>query len=368
MTETLGVSIIIVNYNNARFLAAAIDSALNQTHPISEVIVVDDASTDNSKEIILGYAGRIKTILREVNGQQVAALSSAWPRSSHPILMFLDSDDVLLPHAAATIAELWTPLMAKAQFLLASVDETGRDLGHVAPKLPPNLDTEQIRAELLRTGTSPSAPGSGNAYSRSLLERVAADGGFNLDDPRQFAMDCVLECNAPFYGEVATIYQPLAHYRIHDRNRSLQDTVAVARFTTALRRFDLKLGYLEQRCRTWGIPFDSRAARDSSLWALECRLIATKLAVGEKPRRECLFYILRCALKSFDHAPLSFSNRLIRIVWFFCVAIAPRFVAMHLIALRFIVSLRPAWFERLFNVLRVSRTRWRPRSVVMPNP
>ena len=42
MSEPLGVSIIVVNYNNERFLAAAIDSALGQEYPLCEVIVVDD--------------------------------------------------------------------------------------------------------------------------------------------------------------------------------------------------------------------------------------------------------------------------------------------------------------------------------------
>lgn len=52
-------SIIINNYNYDRFLAEAIDSALNQTYPHIEVIVVDDGSTDNSRKIIADYGDRI---------------------------------------------------------------------------------------------------------------------------------------------------------------------------------------------------------------------------------------------------------------------------------------------------------------------
>jgi glycosyltransferase involved in cell wall biosynthesis len=52
MTEPLSVTIVVVNYNNERFLAAAIDSALCQDHPLCEVIVVDDSSTDNSRAVI----------------------------------------------------------------------------------------------------------------------------------------------------------------------------------------------------------------------------------------------------------------------------------------------------------------------------
>jgi len=66
------VSIIINNYNYARFLRDAIDSALNQTYDRTETIVVDDGSTDNSREIIAGYGDRIIPVLKENGGQNSA--------------------------------------------------------------------------------------------------------------------------------------------------------------------------------------------------------------------------------------------------------------------------------------------------------
>jgi len=117
MSEPLGVSIIIVNYNNERLLAAAIESALGQNHPLCEIIVVDDCSTDNSRAIIARYGDRTKSVLREVNGGQTAALNSAWPLARYSILIFLDSDDLLLPHAAATFAGRWSGETVKIQAL-----------------------------------------------------------------------------------------------------------------------------------------------------------------------------------------------------------------------------------------------------------
>ena len=345
MSQPLGISIIVVNYNNERFLAPAIDSALGQKHPLYEVIVVDDCSTDNSRAIMARYCDRIRSVLREANGHQIAALNSAWPMARHPILMFLDSDDLLLPHAAATVARLWTAATVKMQFPLVTIDEKGRQLGHVAPKYPPNLDTATLRTELLRGGGSPNSPASGNAYSRSLLDRSSADGGFELENPREMWMDFILECNAPFYGEVMTLYEPLACYRIHDHNLFLINTIDSALFTARRHTFELNVDYLARRCQNWGIPFDPAAARNGSIWLHECRLAAARLTEG--PVDESISSTLYGAIKACIGAQLPLANRILRIVWFVSVAATPRALARRLIAFRFLSNQRPAWFEGL---------------------
>jgi glycosyltransferase involved in cell wall biosynthesis len=351
MSERYGVSIIVASYNNERFLAAAIESALGQNHPLCEVIVVDDCSTDSSKEVISRYGDRVRIILREQNGGQTAALNSAWPLASHPILIFLDSDDLLLPHAAATIAGRWSNGTVKIQAPLVSIDETGRHLGNVAPKYPPNLDTATLRAELLRTGSSPNSPASGNAYSRSLLEAVTRDGGFDLENLRDYWMDAILECNAPFYGEVVTLYEPLACYRLHDSNFSLWQTLDNARFIHAFRHEAFKLDYFSWRCHFWGLPFDPAAARNRSIWLLQCRLAADKLASVKDPMGEPLWRTVSRALKACIDAHLPASHGIIRGAWFVIVAVSPRPVASRLIALRFIITERPKWFEPFLSIV-----------------
>jgi glycosyltransferase involved in cell wall biosynthesis len=359
MTEPWGVSIIVVNYNNERFLAAAIDSALGQDHPLREVIVVDDLSTDNSRGVIVCYGDRIRSVLRETNGHQIAALNSAWPLARYPILMFLDSDDLILPHAASRIAAVWAAGTVKAQFPLVSIDEAGRPIGHVAPTYPAKVDTASIREALLRTGQSPSSPGSGNAYSRSLLEQVRKDGGFDVDNLRDYWMDNILECNAPFYGEIVTIHEPLACYRMHNSNLFLPNTIDHARFAKMSDTFELTLYYFAGRCRRWGVPFDPAAARKRSPWLLDCQLVSAKLAPANDSSRASISNLLYNGFKAHINDRGRRIVRIVRTLWFVGVALSPRRLATWLIALRFLVAQRPRWFELLFAKLtRVKTSAW----------
>ena len=70
------VSIVINNFNYAEFLGEAIESALSQTHRDVEVVVVDDGSTDHSRDVIAGFDRRVRAVL-QVNGGQASAFNAA---------------------------------------------------------------------------------------------------------------------------------------------------------------------------------------------------------------------------------------------------------------------------------------------------
>ncbi|MER8842437.1 glycosyltransferase [Mesorhizobium sp. M0913] len=88
------VSIIIAAYNNARFLRRAIDSALAQSHPACEVIVVNDGSTDRTAEIMGGYGDRIIAV-HQSNMGGCAARNRGLQCASGEFVKFLDADDYL---------------------------------------------------------------------------------------------------------------------------------------------------------------------------------------------------------------------------------------------------------------------------------
>ncbi|MGI4993406.1 glycosyltransferase family 2 protein [Halobacteriovorax sp. GFR7] len=87
------VSVIIPTYNRANFLARAIDSVLKQSFQNFELIVVDDGSSDNSKDIVESFSDeRIKYIFQQNRGVS-AARNLGVIQSSGNYIAFLDSDD-----------------------------------------------------------------------------------------------------------------------------------------------------------------------------------------------------------------------------------------------------------------------------------
>lgn len=92
----LTVSVIIPNYNNAKYLNQCIDSVLAQTYPIKEVIIYDDCSTDGSREILKDYelrSSRVRVIYGEMNVGVSAARDMAIKATSTDYVCMLDADD-----------------------------------------------------------------------------------------------------------------------------------------------------------------------------------------------------------------------------------------------------------------------------------
>ena len=94
------ISVLIPVYNTAKYLSACLDSVLSQSMPEFEVIAVNDASTDASRQILARYAAkdsRIRIIDHECNKGLLAARISGIKAAAGKYIQFLDSDDSLLP-------------------------------------------------------------------------------------------------------------------------------------------------------------------------------------------------------------------------------------------------------------------------------
>jgi glycosyltransferase involved in cell wall biosynthesis len=90
---TVRVSVVIPAFNAEPYLAEAIQSVLDQGIPSTEVVVVDDGSTDGTAEVAAAF-GRSVTVIRKKNGGIGAARNAGVERSTGDPLAFLDADDV----------------------------------------------------------------------------------------------------------------------------------------------------------------------------------------------------------------------------------------------------------------------------------
>ncbi len=126
------VTVIIGVYNAERYLAEAIESVLEQTHPRIELIVVDDGSTDRSGQIAGGYGDPVRCI-RQENGGMAAARNRAIPEARGSYLSFLDADDRFPPDK-----------LRSQLAVFEARPELDVVYGHVTEFLSPDLDESAL--------------------------------------------------------------------------------------------------------------------------------------------------------------------------------------------------------------------------------
>lgn len=276
MTTSLKFSIVIANYNYARFIARAIDSALALDWPNVEVVVVDDGSKDGSRAVIEGYGDRITAIFQD-NAGQLTANNVGFARTGGDIIIFLDADDVLDPAIAREIAAVWAPGVSKVQVQMQRVDELERPLNSVLPRLAVPPTAEAVRRWAAETTEYPSPPGSGNAYARTFLERI-----FPLGKERDSFTDSTCVAMAPFLGDVATVVRPLVLYRMHGSNDS-NLSANEAHFGREVARAVKRLIAAQDACAMAGLPAPGPRALRRAPHLLQLRAASLRLRPTDHP-------------------------------------------------------------------------------------
>ena len=348
------VDVIVTNYNYAQYLGAAIDSALAQTHPGTQVIVVDDGSTDDSLAVIAAYGERILPVLKE-NGGQASALNAGFARSTGDIVIFLDADDVLHPITTETWpAPHQPPEVAKLQYRLEVIDREGTWTGRLKPPAHLPLPSGDVRRQELTFPFDLAwLPTSGNAFPRWAMERLFP----MLADDYPMLADSYLQHVFSLLGPVVSCEWVGGGYRVHGANHyELSTTV-------------LDLGHVRQ-----GIVCAIATRRELlrvadelgldhrreilSVADIANRLVSRRLAPAEHPIASdrvplLVVYGWRAAARRFD---VAVPMRLMFAAWFLAVSITPRALSKRL-AQGFLFPERRPRLNRLLARLHRSKTR-----------
>ncbi|WPJ94697.1 glycosyltransferase [Coraliomargarita algicola] len=206
------ISIIINNYNYAKYLTACIQSALDQSHPAYEIIVVDDGSSDESLEIIQQFAPQVRLISQKNQGQ-AAAMNHGFAASHGELIVFLDADDCLRRDAVEHITQNWQSGTAKLQYPLQVINKIGQALGQI-PADAAQLPTGDLLPTLLDKGTYNWMPTSGNAFARETLEKIMPIPAEQF----RISADLYLSIRSVRYGAVQSAAKALGQYRLHGMN------------------------------------------------------------------------------------------------------------------------------------------------------
>ena len=326
----LAVDVVVCNHDYGRFVTEAVESALAQTHPRVKVVVVDDGSSDGSRELLRGFEGRVDLVLKE-NGGQASAFNAGMARSEGDVVIFLDADDRLRPQAAALVAGAFAadPGLAKVQFPMAVIDAQGHPTGLTKPNdhlRPPTGDMR--RAELAFPFDIPWMPGGGTAFSGGALREILPVP--EREYPR-YGADWYLVHLTALLGTAGSLDEVCAEYRVHGRNAyerqeptldltHVRDTVVFGGATIReLTRLADELGL-------------DRPDPILSLSDIGNRLLSLRLEPRRHPRPEdragaLVADAIRATRRRFD---VSAPMKLALVAWALAVAVSPKPVVRRL--------------------------------------
>ena len=248
------VSIAIICFNYGRFLPECLDSCLAQTVPADQIVVVNDGSTDDTAQVLDGYAARFAQILpiHQLNGGICVATNAALAACTGEVVLLLDADDAMAPERIEKVLDALRRrvdghLPGWTHNSMQRFSEGQPHLGHAPYYAGGRAPQGWLAAETLMAASCPVLSlTSGLAFRREVLEAIGL-----LDADRMMYQDLQLCTAAALISPSAWIPEPLTRYRVHGASATKGSMVSVEQIKAMRRRaarFDVWLrAQLERR-------------------------------------------------------------------------------------------------------------------------
>ncbi len=331
------VSILVSNYNYARFIGETIESALNQTYQNIELIICDDGSTDDSVRIIEDYQRKDSRLhlIAKANGGQASGFNAAYAASRGELIALLDSDDTFLPHKVERIVADFQA-HPEAGFGLHRVIRMTADRRRqgVWPMSAP-LPCGWYGPTLLQEGgiIPYMPPTSGLSFHRDIAERMFP---LPVEPILVKCPDQLITRLAPVLTPITADGEALSEYRLHGENNYGPDKVSAASFKK-------ELDYCQ------------------ALWSAQKRFIGSQLGDDLANQLEPIRVNGYISFASYIHARLSrdpnqrsyyhdYVSRLnhpgARMVWFWKISI---YLPLPVFAFAINLMVRQSWLKQLIS-------------------
>ena len=206
------VSVIIPNYNYARYLPEAVESVLNQSYKPIEIIVVNNGSTDNSLEVLKAFENRFRLIDQSNLGQS-GARNSGLNQATGDYIAFLDADDYWHPEKIEKQVKL---LRNNTRLVYCGIERFSTAERKISSKVKPIFRGNCSEYFLTEPAVSIVLSGESTAiFSRTLINQVGNfDGNLNSAAGWDFFRRCSRFSDFDFVPE------SLTYYRVHNANMS----------------------------------------------------------------------------------------------------------------------------------------------------
>lgn len=271
MERMPSVSVVVPNYNHARYLPRRIESVLRQTYRDFELILLDDASTDESRKVLARYAGdpRVRVEFNEANsGTPFAQWNKGVRLARGKYIWIAESDD----YADEKLLETLVGTLERDERLSFAYCRSWRVTGDGRVDGLGDWYLEDIDATLWRSdfcmdgrgfcrqylAQSPVVCNAGAAVFRKAV--YEATGG--ADESLRLCGDWKLWAALALKGDVAFVSQPLNYFRYHAasvRGKSVRDALDVTEKLQVIR-------WILDRSSAEGVDLQNARKRASALW------------------------------------------------------------------------------------------------------
>ena len=346
---TVSLSVIINNYNYEQFLPVTIESVLGQSVPV-QLIVVDDCSTDGSRDVIRRYADRLQPVFLPVNSGQGAGFNAGFAEATGDLVMFLDADDFMLPGAVEAILGNYDPRTALYLYRMRYADEQGA-LGGLFPPMGIRLASGDVSAELRRTGRYAGTITSGMVCSRAALAKVMPMDAAAF----RYGGDGHVAVALPLQGPVKASDTAICGYRLHGRQHTNASPDALTkRARWRISHDEERYKVLRAQAAALGLPVADDLGTKDEIHIKE-RIISLMFEPALHPIASDRIGDLLKQARGLTLSQGQGARRYLRALWWTLLAWLPPAARRKLFLYEVAPATRPRWFTALVRTLKRGR-------------